>query len=502
MTNNYFEKRIQEKLNQFEIEPSENLFNHIIEKRAAKSKSFLNFSYTKLAVAMFSVLVITTIVLINRSSAPVKVTNMAAISTENPQDEIDNLGKENVDKDSSSPSKGGQPNEVGVITQSPVKNGNLTKKVNSKSLLKADKSRKSVEKAISNTNKNKKQTVKAAIIPLNTKKGYADKKSKDNKENYSGFSDNGVLIAERYFNIDSKNRPLIASQAHQGKSHLYVYHSVDEQLLASKELDYLVLKPISRKTMGFDKEEVSIVNYKYERRVINPRKPVFVDVLYSSLYSRHTVNGNNSLNNNYKSLAQPNNNEQLSIRVSFPISSRINVFTGFGYMNLTTSFKGTIQNTENRVHYVSVTDYINDPVTGNQIPVQRIETVKNEDVNYNFKNTYKIMQVPLGLSYNIGLSKFDFALHGGALVNICINAKGQNADFNKELTSEFNSSRKHLGFGASLSFMAAYKLNNRFKLIAEPGLQYFKINSQKSGNIMNETILNNGLSLGLRYTLF
>ena len=68
MTNNNFEKRIQDKLNQYEIEPSENLFNDILEKRASRPKSILKFTYTKLGVALLAVAAITLFVLVDSGS--------------------------------------------------------------------------------------------------------------------------------------------------------------------------------------------------------------------------------------------------------------------------------------------------------------------------------------------------------------------------------------------------------------------------------------------------
>ena len=59
MTNNNFEKRIQDKLNQYEIEPSENLFNDILKKRASRPKSILKLTYAKLGVALLAVAAIT-----------------------------------------------------------------------------------------------------------------------------------------------------------------------------------------------------------------------------------------------------------------------------------------------------------------------------------------------------------------------------------------------------------------------------------------------------------
>jgi hypothetical protein len=66
----------------------------------------------------------------------------------------------------------------------------------------------------------------------------------------------------------------------------------------------------------------------------------------------------------------------------------------------------------------------------------------------------------------------------------------------------YSSNKGTVGFGAGLSVMGAYKLNNRMRLIAEPGLQYFGLKSMHFGNSLKENVISPQLTIGLRYTLF
>ena len=131
-----------------------------------------------------------------------------------------------------------------------------------------------------------------------------------------------------------------------------------------------------------------------------------------------------------------------------------------------------------------------------------MDTILNGPVSYKFANRYTLMQIPIGLSYNIGFDKMDIGIHGSALMNITGKAHGMNPDFNLEKMQGFSSNQKQIGIGASVSLMVAYKLTNKIKIIAEPGLQFYQLGGKKIGNAMNENILNKGLSIGLRYTLF
>ncbi len=492
MTNNKFEKQIQDKLNQYEIEPSENLFDTILEKRAARSKSFFRFSYTKLGIAMLSVLAIAAIIILNQPAGDSVSADANSTIAQSP--EVKDT-KESMLLENSNGTDGQKPSATKPIHKENDAKSSLSKAkpVNtlSGSSLK--------DKKIRNNNMNaSKLALPAKFVDVTHKQSIAKPSSKSTPT----FHDNGDQIAERYFNVDATNRPLIASQIHQGKSHLYIYHTENEEMIASKDLSYLVMKPLSIPVRNFESEQISQIAYHPSDNSFHKKKPIFIDILWMSMLTVHNANGNKAFEADYKTLNRSNYNQSFNARVSFPVSERINIYTGFAICNINTQYTGSIANHSGKVHYETSVHYINDPITGKPTAIQQTDTVQNGPMAYNFRNSYKIMQLPIGLSYNMGYKKFDFAIHGGALLNVLSNAKGTNANFELEQTSRFNSNKKSISLGASLSFMAAYKLNNKLRLIVEPGFQMYKINAQKNGNLMNETIFNNALSIGLRYTLF
>jgi hypothetical protein len=81
-------------------------------------------------------------------------------------------------------------------------------------------------------------------------------------------------------------------------------------------------------------------------------------------------------------------------------------------------------------------------------------------------------------------------------------SQGQAMEPSEHRTKNFNSNKTFYGIGAGMGIMAALPLSSRIKFIAEPGLQYFGINSIKVGNNIRERSIAPGLMLGLRYTLF
>jgi hypothetical protein len=493
MTNNNFEKRIQDKLNQYEIEPSENLFNDILEKRASRPKSILKFTYTKLGVALLAVAAITLFVLVDPGSK----------STSN-----DNASIAVAEKDASNSSNGAEAGSV----ESKVKTTtteSVKEIIDAKEKTKTSKSKPKGtkptfgKKEVSNsdvrwTNNAPSPSQKSGVANTNNN----NQKSAKQTKTYPGYQDNGLNITERYFNIDSKDRPILAGQQHQGKSHLYVYHSLDEGLINAKDLSYLVLKPLRVTESSATLEQIAAFEKKQLETKHKKQQPFYLDLYYSAYQTSHSVIGNSEMANNYKALAKSNPNHAFNVRISTPINSHINLFTGFGLNQINTKFDGQIPNTTNKVHYETSTYYINDPITGLPKLVQQIDTVLNGPVNYNFANRYTLMQIPIGLSYNFGFDKMDIGIHGSALMNITSKANGMNPDFNLEKMQSFSSNQKQVGFGASLSLMVAYKLTNKIKVIAEPGLQFYQLGGKKIGNAMNENILNKGLNIGLRYTLF
>ncbi len=495
MTNNHFEKRIQEKLNQFEIEPSENLFNHLIAKRAAKSKSFFRFSYAKFGVALLAIVAITVLVLVNQSPK-------SGVNSNAPIANIENTPA--LAKSTNEESRSSENIETTITAESPqiAKSKATTAKLqNTKSNL--SRTKQGLSK-IARTEKRDNRAIKEPKpfkeIVANT---VVNNGSVKGTKSFGRYQDNGTNISERYFNVDSKDRPLLASQSHKGQSHLYVYHTFDEELINSKDLSYLVLKPLSVARPTAQMDQLSALEQKeMEGHGGKKRNPIFIDLYYSALLTTHGVSDNNNLERNYQALSKINSNQALNVRISTPLSNRFNIFTGIGMNQLNTKFEGLIPNTTNKVHYETSTFFINDPITGKPTPIQHTDTVLNGPVAYKFSNSYKLMQIPIGLSYNMGFKRFDLALNGAAVFNLTTQARGTNPNFELEQMSNFNSNQKHLGLGASISLMVAYKLTNKIRLIAEPGVQFYKINARKNGNAVNENIFNKGFSLGIRYTLF
>ncbi len=515
MTNNNFEKRIKDKMNRFEVEPSENLLESILEQRAVKYKAVLRFSYLKLGVALVTLVVVSVLVLMDRSSTGSESLNP---NTNSQSVVADNSGNGSTGKDggngiTSAPKQGNQPvkessDEISDNSESVKKDSRgASRHTSAKTIANGGERTRTYSERTKSVKTTTDVSGKMVQNGTNTPsiKGNANRNNSNVVAMGADYADNGQDIAARYFNIDADNRPLISEVHHKGQSHLMVYHSVSSDKLENMDLNYLFIKPMKRIPLGkVAMDQMALLDYPLYKIGTSHRKPVFFDLMVTPIYTMQSIGGKSMVSDNYNSMAKGGMNKQYNLRVSYPVSERINVFTGLGWMDLTTRYKGDFEKEYAAVRYEKVTNYINDPILGT-IPVTHTDTInytRKDQIRYDFKNTCQLLNIPVGMSYNFGVKKFDFAVHGSALINVFTSARGSNADFVSDQTSAYSSDKMHMGLGAGLSFMTACRLNNKWRLIVEPGLQYFKVNGAKTGNVVNERVLNNGLNIGLRYIIY
>ncbi len=488
--NNQFEKQIQKKLDQFEVEPSENLFDSILESRASRSRGLFG---VKVGAAILAFATIVVVLVWSQSNDNVGIAGASAVKQQTvltePSVEPARVIENTIAESST------QPNPS-AIAQKPSQKTSKPSRIKKEGGL--DKVReKAASSDVAVANSNNQPTKKIANHQSSTSSNH----QKDGQ-----YGDNGQGVFERYFNVDASDRPMISYQEHKGTSHLLVYHSVSEERLDAIGANTMRLRPVKKMPFALDNAETSesIACKQTPQHQVNTRKPLFIDILYTPMLSLHNAAGNSDVSGNYRAMSKNNINQQFGARLSYPICQQWSLFAGASYLQLNTTYKGSIDHRENAVRYETVTSYINDPVRGT-IPVTRIDTiqyVKSDNKQYNAENQYKIVQLPIGMSYNFGYKKFGFAIHASALFNVYAHSEGQNMDFANRQVTSYNSSKKHLGMGTGFSFMASYPLSNRLRAVLEPGFQYFGINGSKNGNVVNERIFNNSLSIGLRYSLF
>lgn len=467
-----FEKQITEKLNRMEIKPSEGLLDAIFEKRAAKPKRFAGIPYSGLVLAALIISAgAITFMLFNDSNSKTRAVDKT-IASESPRT-LPESGNEN----------------------SRQKAGSVQPDAGIEKPLVADKTLSNRKSGI--------RPAKSAIAVIGKSKTAVSAPESDKQ---SKVKSSDALQPASYFDVNSASRPEIVSEMHKGNSHLYVYETAADKDFANAGFVFSRLSRISKIPIGFEDEKLKTMassNSVFDREAIK-RRPFFVDMLYTPSLNMPGTNGNSDLNKASNAITRNTYNTQFGIRVSVPVSNQVSVFSGLFMRDQSNHYKGDLNYSVNQTRIDKTVTFINDP-SGNVIKVVKEDTVnyvEEKTQNVNFKNTYSMIQVPLGLSYNFGHGKFDFAFHGSALLNIFRNSNGHTLNLAEHNTRSYSSNGTFMGLGAGFSFMTAYKISPKFRLIFEPGMQYFGINAIKAGSMLNERSFSPQCSIGLRYTVF
>jgi hypothetical protein len=491
MTNKPFEKQIADKMNRHEVQPGEGLLQSIFEKRAAQRKPFMGLAKVFFAAAIIAV-AISALYIYDRG----KDDGTAVASADQPNSGTDKTAA-SVAPEVKNQSAG--MTETKSNPSEPVKTyASKTDKLNN------DKSGKLSQPS---ARRHARHVASTENIQNRNRAMNNNSHGLSNDAVSASYADNGEDISNRYFNIYAKNRPRIESSRHKGNSHLYVYHSVSEEVLETYSAYYLPVRPLGKLAHNYNLEkDAKLANQPSHMPTLSRgnRKPLFIDILYTPILTLTKAYNNPGLESYVNSIAANTYSAQYGVRVSVPVAPKVNIFGGLFFQDQSCSYNGNVNRLEDVTRINTVVTYINDPVQGS-IKVTSYDTVtspENKQTTYRYKNTYKMFQVPLGFSYNFGYRKFDFAFNTSALVNMVSSSNGHYMDLKNSNTGEFSSSSKYIGLGGGFSLMSAVKISPRFRFILEPGIQYFSVNSLKAGNNVNEKVFNKQLSIGLRYSVF
>lgn len=495
MTQNSFEKQIREKLSQTEINPSDGLLDAIFETRAANAKPFLGLGYTKFFI-MAAVVAVTAGIWYFNADESKSTTQLASQNSQTQTPDNSTNSQANSDGNNNKNSSvekpalvdnNGNSNEATASAVTPKSNTKGNNSSPSNSRIPRDKSQKQMA-SVNDVDAVKNNFVKPVANTRN------NKPSKWNGENAD---------VNAYFNVDAPNRPIIDHAIHNGNSHLFVYESVDPAVLANEGLRYSSTSNVQKLDHNFDFEAASMVEKSKNGLTLrgNHSYPLFVDVLYSPTFTKVSHAKDESFD--FRSMNRNNINQQFGLRVSTPVFGKFTAFAGLNLLNLNTNYNGTFNYQEQGEVIRKNITYINDPIKG-VITVVKYDTsvqTLNKSKNLDFKNTYSVFRMPIGLAYNFGIKKFDFAINASADLNLIAHSTVY-TQLTETQTANYTTQSKFLNLGAGLSFMAAYQLSPKFKLIAEPGVSYMCLNADKTGFARTERVLNYTTSVGLRYSLF
>jgi len=504
MNNNNFEKKIADKLNSFEVQPSADLFDNIMAARTSKAKT-VGFGSFKKGILAISALALVSIAVLYFKDSKESLSHVANNEVQASVQFNENEMSGDLSKNSNTnPNKQFNENlESNQMTSFKETAINLPKSNDLKQVAKTRsnglglKNAKFIEDAIrENSNKS-----------ANSNTNNSNLKNGNKIETTTLFLDDGTNIYERYFANDNKNKPSINSEQHNKNSHLYVYDSEDALLLDKVWFNINMAKWFKKFNFKYSKEEVLMVNYlakmPKKKQVNIKRKAISMDVFGSAIVSKsHAMNSEQATNLN--GLNSISFSQALGARIHFPIKKQWSAFSGLSFLNQNTRFKGTFSEFQQEVKTNDITSYINDPIRG-VIPVHTIDTqylTNNIKHNVDLKNRYTIFQIPIGLTYNVGFGALELGLNGSAVANFTTMSKGKTFKAINLNNEPFNSGKKYFNLGAAFGVAAAYKISPHIKILLEPSIQIFNVSALKANNNINERVFNKQLNIGIRYQLF
>lgn len=141
---------------------------------------------------------------------------------------------------------------------------------------------------------------------------------------------------------------------------------------------------------------------------------------------------------------------------------------------------------------------------GDTIPIMGMvprstTTIYNKDIY----NTYRLLDIPILLSYQYPLGKWQLGLEAGALVNLSLKTEGIIADENfEDVDIEGRQSelfKSKLGLNYQFGLSVSRRLFDRFDLRLAPTLRYFPTDFSVASYELSQEYLLLGGNLGLRY---
>lgn len=518
-----FEQHLSDKLKSAEWQASDQVLNNILDRRKSKSKPWL------LWVIGFAI-ISTTIVLIVPSSKPQPSQALVEQSSSSPSVDVNTLDRNQSDvvlnpkstKDYEAINANKAKKEDAAKThlsdvkkaKAPIGKKQIYRPIDQ---VKTDNLMTDAEMSLLRevqTNKPSPINVEKPNRPANSKAKHINNQkpaviAQDDQKWRVKANMIKVLTTE-----NGGQLPEFVAQSSKGQSRLVVYNNpklLNEHFELERDFLYSRAALIKKVKVIKQFEDLNHVNAQKEYALNGKRpteaiipKAVYFDLMLMPGIGYAAINGNADLAAYNPEIMHVQSGYAFGARLSIPMRNAMSMTLGIQSKQQSNLYKGGIHYKTNEQEITSTTYYINDPVQG-VIPVVVYDTtkfIKDNVFGLNHKNRYQMTQVPIGLAYQFGVGKTQFAFHTAAVLNWVSSANGKQIDVQQQSVTAFNYKGKSFSVGGNMSLLAAYPLSPRFKLFVEPGVQWFKIKAMNMGNNFNEAVINYNASFGLRYTVF
>jgi hypothetical protein len=233
-------------------------------------------------------------------------------------------------------------------------------------------------------------------------------------------------------------------------------------------------------------------------------KPWNVQLTYGASYAGRFLSGSSAYKVLRNEQEQVTYSDNIKLHVNYSLSKHFEVFTGITYSNRNESVNAAFEQSEMVWETKTRDVVIHDPVIGTytkQVTYSELVEHKNNTIEQS-DNRYQRLIVPIGLRWNGYTDKFTVS------PSLSLGYQIWNRNTGKVLSADMESMsdlaiaplRKPTGIvQVSSAVGLAYRLNHRWSLLAEPGMQYYLSPVSAPQYSLKQRDYSIDLNFGLKY---
>jgi len=193
------------------------------------------------------------------------------------------------------------------------------------------------------------------------------------------------------------------------------------------------------------------------------------------------------------------------LRTRIKLSSNLSILTGLAFNQRSATYSYSKSESNEVMKIDTVNGFIIDPGAP-PIPVTTYDTSYSTVVN-NYagkgRNVYSRISLPIGVEYHKNFKQNLFYANAGVLINVISYSKGSWLPEESMQLQEFNGKTNQLSSSLTTGYFAGlgygYKLNNKFTLLFEGNVNAWNVSRNPLGIYGKNLMINGGLSTGVRW---
>jgi hypothetical protein len=233
-----------------------------------------------------------------------------------------------------------------------------------------------------------------------------------------------------------------------------------------------------------------------------------MDVYYSSDFPLRTLAPINSEFDGYAFARDETETElysfSLGVRAAYHVSPSIAIRAGLHYSQINERFNFEDPNSQQVKTIITIDSSFINGMWEITRDTQRVNLTGVSEIQH--YNRYRMLDIPILLSYEYVTDKFDLSVNGGVMLNLLFKKKGRFLDanlmpasFDSGDPSQFNAFKKNIGLSIYGSFTFAYKLNPQWSILIEPNMRHYVNQVSLNSYPLKQSYTTIGVATGVRY---